>query len=274
MNSQHRWFSRAWMIMVYAFLYLPIFVLIAFSFNKGRPTHWNGFSTDSYAALAKTPEILDGLIVSLKIAVISAILSVIIGTLIAFVLQRYRRFTGKTLFSGMANTPLVMPEVVLGLSLLLVFKSLFKMEGGYLMIILGHTLLGAAYASVVIKARFSELPLAYEEAALDLGAKPLNAFFLVTLPLIAQSLISAGLLVFTISFDDVVVSQFLNGPGVKPLPNVILDNARQGAKPVLNALGAVIVFVVSAVLIAGSIWMQKREKKRNAEIAAAYRDAT
>lgn len=274
MNSQHRWFSRAWMIMVYAFLYLPIFVLIAFSFNKGRPTHWNGFSTESYAALAKTPEILDGLIVSLKIAVISAILSVIIGTLIAFVLQRYRRFTGKTLFSGMANTPLVMPEVVLGLSLLLVFKSLFKMEGGYLMIILGHTLLGAAYASVVIKARFSELPLAYEEAALDLGAKPLNAFFLVTLPLIAQSLISAGLLVFTISFDDVVVSQFLNGPGVKPLPNVILDNARQGAKPVLNALGAVIVFVVSAVLIAGSIWMQKREKKRNAEIAAAYRDAT
>ena len=274
MNSQHRWFSRAWMIMVYAFLYLPIFVLIAFSFNKGRPTHWNGFSTESYAALAKTPEILDGLIVSLKIAVISAILSVIIGTLIAFVLQRYHRFTGKTLFSGMATTQLVMPEVVLGLSLLLVFKSLFKMEGGYLMIILGHTLLGAAYASVVIKARFSELPLAYEEAALDLGAKPLNAFFLVTLPLIAQSLISAGLLVFTISFDDVVVSQFLNGPGVKPLPNVILDNARQGAKPVLNALGAVIVFVVSAVLIAGSIWMQKREKKRNAEIAAAYRDAT
>ena len=274
MNSQHRWFSRAWMIMVYAFLYLPIFVLIAFSFNKGRPTHWNGFSTESYAALAKTPEILDGLIVSLKIAVISAILSVIIGTLIAFVLQRYHRFTGKTLFSGMANTPLVMPEVVLGLSLLLVFKSLFKMEGGYLMIILGHTLLGAAYASVVIKARFSELPMAYEEAALDLGAKPLNAFFLVTLPLIAQSLISAGLLVFTISFDDVVVSQFLNGPGVKPLPNVILDNARQGAKPVLNALGAVIVFVVSSVLIAGSIWMQKREKKRNAEIAAAYRDAT
>ena len=274
MNEQHRWFARSWMVMVYAFLYLPIFVLIAFSFNKGRPTHWNGFSTESYAALAKTPEILDGLIVSLKIAVISAILSVIIGTLIAFVLQRYRRFTGKTLFSGMANTPLVMPEVVLGLSLLLVFKSLFKMEGGYLMIILGHTLLGAAYASVVIKARFSELPLAYEEAALDLGAKPLNAFFLVTLPLIAQSLISAGLLVFTISFDDVVVSQFLNGPGVKPLPNVILDNARQGAKPVLNALGAVIVFVVSSVLIAGSIWMQKREKKRNAEIAAAYRDAT
>ena len=274
MNEQHRWFARSWMVMVYAFLYLPIFVLIAFSFNKGRPTHWNGFSTESYAALAKTPEILDGLIVSLKIAVISAILSVIIGTLIAFVLQRYRRFTGKTLFSGMANTPLVMPEVVLGLSLLLVFKSLFKMEGGYLMIILGHTLLGAAYASVVIKARFSELPMAYEEAALDLGAKPLNAFFLVTLPLIAQSLISAGLLVFTISFDDVVVSQFLNGPGVKPLPNVILDNARQGAKPVLNALGAVIVFVVSSALIAGSIWMQKREKKRNAEIAAAYRDAT
>lgn len=273
MNSQYRWFARAWMALVYLFLYLPIFVLIAFSFNKGRPTKWNGFSVESYAALFKTPEILDGLMVSLKIAVISAILSVIIGTLIAFVLQRFRRFKGKTLFSGMANTPLVMPEVVLGLALLLVFKTLFKMEGGYLTIIFGHTLLGAAYASVVIKARFSELPLSFEEAALDLGAKPLQAFFLITLPLITQSLISAGLLVFTISFDDVVVSQFLSGPGVKPLPNVILDNARQGAKPVLNALGAMIVFIVSAVLIAGSLWMQKREKQRNAEIAAAFRDA-
>ena len=125
----------------------------------------------------------------------------------------------------------------------------------------------------MIRARFSEIPAAYEEAALDLGAKPLNAFFLVILPLIAQSLMSAWLLVFTISFDDVVISQFLSGPGVKPLPNVILDNARQGAKPILNALGAMIVFVVSAALIAGSIYLQKREKRIAKEIAAAYRDA-
>lgn len=272
MNARN-WFPRSWMTLVYGFLYLPIFILVLFSFNKGRPTKWNGFSVESYTALFKTPEVLDGLFVSLRISITVAILSVILGTLIAYVLQRYKRFPGKTLFSGMASTPLVMPEVVLGLSLLLVFKSLFKLEGGYLMIILGHTLLGAAYASVVIKARFSELSLSYEEAALDLGATPFTAFRLVTLPMISQSLISAALLVFTISFDDVVVSQFLSGPGVKPLPNVILDNARQGAKPLLNALGAIIVFVVSALLIAGSLWMQKQEKKRNAEIAAAYRDA-
>ncbi|MGB5108677.1 MAG: ABC transporter permease [Formosimonas sp.] len=273
MNARN-WFPRSWMTMVYGFLYLPIFILVLFSFNKGRHTKWNGFSVESYTALFKTREVLDGLFVSLRISITVAVLSVILGTLIAFVLQRYRRFPGKALFNGMASTPLVMPEVVLGLSLLIFFKSMpFKLEGGYLMIILGHTLLGAAYATVVIKARFSELPLSFEEAALDLGATPFTAFRLVTLPMIAQSLISAGLLVFTISFDDVVISQFLSGPGVKPLPNVILDNARQGAKPLLNALGAIIVFVVSAVLIAGSIWMQKQEKKRNAEIAAAYRDA-
>ncbi|MGL4767445.1 MAG: ABC transporter permease [Formosimonas sp.] len=269
-----KWFPRTWMTLVYAFLYAPILIMVVFSFNKGRPTQWRGFSLENYELLFKTPEIGSSLWVSLKIAVTVACFSVVIGTLIAFVLNRYRKFTGKTLFSGMASTPLVMPEVVLGLALLLVFKQLFKLDGGYLTIILGHTLLGAAYATVVIRARFSEIPPAYEEAALDLGAKPLAAFFLVVLPLIAQSLMSAWLLVFTISFDDVVISQFLSGPGVKPLPNVILDNARQGAKPILNALGAMIVFIVSAVLIAGSIWMQKREKRMAQEIAAAYRDAT
>lgn len=268
------WFPRTWMTLVYAFLYTPILIMIVFSFNKGRPTQWRGFSLENYELLFKTPEIAGSLWVSLKIAIIAACLSVIIGTLIAFVLNRYRKFPGKTLFAGMSSTPLVMPEVVLGLALLLVFKQLFHIEGGYLTIILGHTLLGAAYACVVIRARFSEIPPAYEEAALDLGAKPLAAFFLVVLPLIAQSLMSAWLLVFTISFDDVVISQFLSGPGVKPLPNVILDNARQGAKPILNALGAMIVFVVSAALIAGSIWMQKREKRMQREIAAAYRDAS
>ena len=193
----------------------------------------------------------------------------------AFVLIRYRRFFGKTLFSGMANTPLVMPEVVLGLSLLIVFKDLFHVQGGaYWTIILGHSLLGAAYATVVIKARLSELSLTYEEAALDLGAKPLQVFFLVTLPMIAQSLISAWLLVFTISFDDVVISEFLKGPGVQTLPNVIMNYSRQGTKPVVVALGAMIVFVVSIILISGSIWMQKREKRRQEEIAAAFRDAT
>ena len=127
---------------------------------------------------------------------------------------------------------------------------------------------------MVIKARLSELSLTYEEAALDLGARPLQVFFLVTLPMIAQSLMSAALLVFTISFDDVVIAEFLKGPGVQTLPNVIMNYSRQGTRPVVVALGAMIVFVVSFVLISGSIWMQKREKRRQAEIAAAFRDAT
>ena len=270
-----KWFSRSWMSMVYLFLYLPIIVLVIFSFNKGRPTRWNGFTLENYVDLFHNQQVIDGLLASLRVAAITAVLSVIIGTLIAFVLVRYRGFVGKTLFSGMANTPLVMPEVVLGLSLLIVFKDLFHVQGGaYWTIVLGHTLLGAAYASVVIKARLSELSLTYEEAALDLGARPLQVFFLVTLPMIAQSLLSAAMLVFTISFDDVVIAEFLKGPGVQTLPNVIMNYSRQGTKPVVVALGATIVFVVSFVLIAGSIWMQKREKRHQAEIAAAFRDAT
>lgn len=272
--SNFKWFARSWMGVVYLFLYLPIIVLVVFSFNKGRPTKWNGFTFDNYIDLAGNQQVLDGLFASLRVATITACLSVIIGTLIAFVLQRYHRFIGKTLFVGMANTPLVMPEVVLGLSLLLVFKGVFHVAGGaYWTIVLGHTLLGAAYASVVIKARLSELSLTYEEAALDLGAKPFQVFYLVTLPMIAQSLVSAALLVFTISFDDVVIAEFLKGPGVQTLPNVIMNYSRQGTKPVVVALGATIVFVVSFILITGSIWMQKREKRRQEEIAAAYRDA-
>ena len=273
--KNYKWFSKLWMAAVYFFLYMPIFVLVIFSFNKGRPTRWNGFTLENYVDLFQNDKVIDGLLASLRVASITAILSVIIGTLIAFVLVRYRGFVGKTLFSGMANTPLVMPEVVLGLSLLIVFKEVFKVEGGaYWTIIMGHTLLGAAYASVVIKARLSELSNTYEEAALDLGAKPFQVFYLVTLPMIAQSLISAALLVFTISFDDVVIAEFLKGPGVETLPNVIMNYSRQGTKPVVVALGATIVFVVSTLLISGSIWMQKREKKRQAEIAAAFRDAT
>ncbi|GHA71706.1 putrescine ABC transporter permease PotI [Formosimonas limnophila] len=274
MKAQHRWFSLSWMTLVYGFLYLPIFILILFSFNSGRSSVWQGFSIKGYQALLRDSQMMSGLMVSLKIALTSATFSVMIGTLIAFVLVRYTRFSGRTLFSGMASTPLVMPEVVLGLSLLLVFKSWVGIQGGYTTIILGHILLGAAYASVVIQARMTEVPKSYEEAALDLGAKPLNTFFLVTLPLIAQSLLSAWLLVFTISFDDVVISQFLSGPGVKPLPTVIFENAKFGAKPVVNAVGTVIVLVVSTLLIAGSIWLQKREKRIQREIAAAYRDAS
>ena len=270
-----KWFSRSWMSMVYLFLYLPIIVLVIFSFNEGRPTRWNGFTLENYTDLFQNQQVIDGLFASLRVAAITAVLSVVIGTLIAFVLVRYRGCVGTTLCSGVGNAPLVMPEVVLGLSLLIVFEDLFKVEGGaYWTIILGHTLLGAAYASVVIKARLSELSLTYEEAALDLGARPLQVFFLVTLPMIAQSLMSAALLVFTISFDDVVIAEFLKGPGVQTLPNVIMNYSRQGTRPVVVALGAMIVFVVSFVLISGSIWMQKREKRRQAEIAAAFRDAT
>ena len=240
----NRWFGRGWLSLGYLFLYLPIVALVVYSFNDSPlPNVWRGFTLKWYVQLAGDTELLAGLWLSLKIALLTACGSVVLGTLAAFALVKYRRFGGRTLFSGMVNAPLVMPEVVVGLSLLLMLVSVQRAIGyperGLVTIWIGHLLLGMAYATVVVQARLQELNPQLEEAALDLGARPAQVFWLVTLPMIAQSMASAWLLTFTISLDDVVLSAFLSGPGSTTMPLVIFSRARLGLNPSVNAVAKI-----------------------------------
>jgi putrescine transport system permease protein len=275
----NRWFGRGWLAAGFAFLYLPIVALVLYSFNDSPlPNVWRGFTLKWYVALAGDSEMLSGLWLSLKIAFFTACGSVVLGTLAAFTLVKYKRFTGRTLFSGMVSAPLVMPEVVVGLSLLLMLVSVQRAIGfperGMLTIWFGHLLLGMAYATVVIQARLSDMNPQLEEAALDLGARPHQVFWLVTLPLIAQSLASAWLLTFTISLDDVVLSAFLSGPGSTTMPLVIFSRARLGLNPSVNAVATIIVAVVAIGVVAASYLIARAERRRQQEMAAAFRATT
>ncbi len=265
-----------WLAAGYLFLYLPIVALVVYSFNDSPlPNVWRGFTLKWYRALAVDDEILGGLWLSLRIAFFTACGSVVLGTLTAFVLVKYRRFPGRTLFAGMAGAPLVMPEVVIGLSLLLMLVSVQNAIGvperGMTTIWLGHLLLGLAYAAVVVQARLQELNPQLEEAAMDLGARPQQVFWLVTLPMIAPSLAAAWLLTFTLSLDDVVVSAFLSGPGSTTLPLVIFSRARLGLNPSVNAVATLIVAVVAVGVVAASWLIADAERRRQREIAQALR---
>jgi putrescine transport system permease protein len=272
----NRWFARGWLSAGYLFLYLPIFALVLYSFNDSPiPNVWRGFTLKWYAALASDREIQAGLWLSLKIAFLTACGSVVLGTMAAFALVRYKRFKGRTLFSGMVNAPLVMPEVVVGLSLLLMLVSVQRAIGfperGMLTIWLGHLLLGMAYAAVIVQSRLLDLNSSLEEAAMDLGAKPSQVFWLVTLPMISQSLMSAWLLTFTISLDDVVLSAFLSGPGATTMPLVIFSRARLGLNPSVNAVATLIVLVVAIGVLVASWMIARTERKRLLDMAEAAR---
>jgi putrescine transport system permease protein len=275
-----RWFEKhfgkAWMLVVYLFLYVPLFFMVVFSFNSTRQdARFTGFSLRWYEALTRDTKIVEGFWLSIQVATITGVLSAVLGTFAAFVLVRYRRFVGRTIFSGMVNAPLVMPEVVIGLSLLLLMvgaQNLFGWpERGMMTIVLGHTLLGMAYGMVVVQSRLLEVDRALEEAAMDLGARPHEVFFLVTLPNIAQGILAAFLLSFTLSFDDVVISEFLSGPGVSTLPQVIFGYARRGINPTIYAAATLLIITVSTVIISYSVWVARRTRKREREIAAAAR---
>jgi putrescine transport system permease protein len=273
-NFAQRWFGRGWLSLGYLFLYLPIVVLVVFSFNSSRQDMvWSGFSTQWYTALMNDTEIISGFGLSLRIALMTACASVTLGTFAAFVLNRYQRFAGRTLFSGMVSAPLVMPEVIIGLSLLLMLVSVQKMFGfperGLMTIWLGHTLLGMAYAAVVVQSRLQEMSKSLEEAAMDLGCRPHQVFFLVTLPNITQALGSAWLLTFTLSLDDVVLSAFLSGPGSSTMPIVIFSRARLGLDPRVNAVAALTILVVSIGVIASSLYIARNERLRQKQVAAA-----
>ena len=277
--KNNNWFSGGVLGLGYLFLYLPIITLVIFSFNSSQMvTLWAGFSTKWYVALLHDEEILRATWLSLKIAFFTATASAILGTFAAFVLVRYKNFFGRPLFNGMITAPLVMPEIVIGLSLLLFMVSLQKATGwperGAMTIWVGHTLVGMAYATVSIRARLQELNRSLEEAAMNLGCRPGKVFLLITLPLIAQSIVSAWLLTFTVSLDDVILSAFLSGPGSTTLPLVVFSRARLGLNPEVNAIATVIIVIVSIGVIAASIYMSRSEKKLQREMAEAYRDAS
>jgi putrescine transport system permease protein len=250
-------FGKFWLAGVFAFFYLPLAFLVVFSFNSTRQDSvFTGFSWRWYQALVNDSRLVDGFFLSLNVALLSATLGTVLATMAAYALVRFGAFRGRTLFNAMLASPLVMPEVIIGMSLLLLFVGMERLLGwpgrGTLTIMLGHALLGMAYASVVIQSRLKDMDRSIEEAALDLGCRPYQVFFLVTLPNMSQALIAAWLLTFTLSFDDVVVSEFLAGPGVTTLPQVIFNYARRGVNPSIYAAASILMLVVTlAVVIYG-----------------------
>jgi len=276
--TNNKIFSNLWMIAVYLFLYLPIFTLVVYSFNDSKLiSTWTHASLRWYEALIKDDDLISAVLLSLKIAGISALMSVFFGTFTAFALNRYKRFKGRTLLSSMSSMPLVMPDVIVGLSLLLMIISVQHWLGfpekGLFTILLGHALLGTAYAAVVVTSRLREMDSKLDEAAMDLGCKPWQVFYLVTLPLLLPALISAFLLTFTLSFDDVVLSSFLPGPGYSTMPMVIFSRARLGLNPTINAVATVTIVVVTFAVIASSFYTSHQARKRKREEAQAYSDS-
>ena len=266
--------ARFWLAAVFLFLYIPLLFLIVFSFNSTRQDGvFTGFSLRWYEALLTDSRLVEGFWLSLKVALLTGTLSVVLGCFAAFVLVRYRQFSGRTLFYGMVNAPLVMPEVIIGLSLLLLMVASQRIFGfperGFATLVLGHTLLGMAYATTVITSRLQDMDRSIEEAAMDLGCKPVQVFFLITLPSIAPALVSSWLLAFTLSFDDVVLSEFLSGPGVTTLPQVIFSYARRGVNPSIYAAATLLIATISLGIIAYSLYMFRRRDRATDALKAA-----
>lgn len=261
----------------FAFLYIPIVSLIVYSFNESRlVTVWGGFSTKWYGALLQNEQILNAAWLSVKVAVISATLAVVLGTLAGMVLARFGPFKGRTLLSGLTTAPLVMPEVITGLSLLLLFVTMEQLLGwpagrGVTTIVISHITFTMAFVTVVVQSRLSQMDDSLEEAAMDLGARPHKVFFLITLPIIFPALLSGWLLAFTLSLDDLVITSFVAGPGSSTLPMVIFSKVRLGVSPDINALATILVAVVAlGALVAGVVMArQQKARDRDAQMALA-----
>lgn len=242
----------------FAFLYLPILLLVLFSFNEFRlVTVWGGFSTRWYGEVLRNEMLLEAAWTTLRIAFVSATLALVIGTLAAISLVRFAVFRGRTLFSGMVFAPLVMPEVITGLSLLLLFVSL-DWQRGFWTVVIAHTTFATAYVAVVVQSRLLTFDTMLEEAAMDLGAPPLKTFFVITLPVIAPALVSSWLLAFTLSLDDLVVASFTTGPGATTLPMRIYSQVRLGVTPEINAISTLMIGFVTIGVISASLLQKRR----------------
>ena len=265
----------AWLMAGFAFLYIPILSLVFFSFNQSKlVTVWGGFSTRWYASLMRNEQILGAAWLSVRIAAISALLAVVLGTLVAVCLTRFGHFRGRALLSGLSTAPLVMPEVITGLSLLLLFVAMEQAFGwpagrGTLTIIIAHTTFALAYVPVVVQSRLTGMDPSIEEAAMDLGARPAKVFFVITLPIIMPALVSGFLLAFTLSLDDLVISSFVSGPGATTLPMVIYSKVRLGLSPEINALATLMVVIVALGVVAAGLVLNQAEKTRQRDAKMA-----
>ncbi|EKV32484.1 Putrescine transport system permease protein PotI [Caenispirillum salinarum AK4] len=259
----------------FAFLYVPILLLIIYSFNENRlVTVWSGFSTKWYLELFQDDNILDAAWVSLRVAVFSATIATILGTIAGMVMARFGRFRGRTMFSGMLSAPLVMPEVITGLSLLLLFVALEQAIGipagrGVSTITIAHSTFTMAFVAVIIQSRLAQMDESVEEAALDLGARPAKVFFAITLPIISPAIVAGWLLAFTMSLDDLVVASFTSGPASTTLPMVVFSSVRLGVSPKINALATLLVLVAALTILLAAWFMRRQEAQRDKAAAAA-----
>ncbi len=265
-------FSTIMLILGLIFLYLPMFILVIYSFNASRlVTVWAGFSTKWYVELFQDEQLMGAVWTSLRIAFYSASMAVILGTVSAFAIDRFGKFRGRTAFNSMLTAPLVMPDVITGLSLLLLFVTMadligWPMERGMLTIWIAHVTFSTAYVAVVVGARLREVDRSIEEAAMDLGATPFRTFFLITIPTIAPSLAAGWLLAFTLSLDDLVIASFVSGPGSTTLPMVVFSSVRLGISPKINAMATLIILVVSLAALFGWWFMRRSERERRASL--------
>ncbi len=256
------WFNAISLTLGFAFLYIPMLILITYSFNAGKlVTVWSGFSTKWYGELFRNEAFLDAAWVTLKVAVMSSTIATVLGTMAAYVMVRAGRFPGRTLFSGMIYAPLVMPEVITGLSLLLLFISI-GLDRGVLTIVLAHTTFSMCFVSVVVSSRLVTFDQSLEEAALDLGCTGFEAFRLVTLPIIMPAVVSGWLLAFTLSLDDLVIASFTSGPSSTTLPIKIFSAVRLGVSPEINALSTIMIGLVTIGVIGASLTSKRSIVKR------------
>jgi putrescine transport system permease protein len=277
MNQNRSYFLLTALVLGFAFLYIPILSVIAYSFNESKlVTVWGGFSTKWYGVLFDDRQMLEGVWLSLRIAAVTATGAVIFGTLAGLVLARFGKFRGRTTLAGMVTAPLVMPEVITGLSLLLLFVALAPLpfvpdQRGFSTIAIAHITLTMAYVTVVVQSRLSTMDDSIEEAAMDLGARPAKVFLVITLPIIAPAIVSGWLLAFTLSLDDLVIASFAAGPSTNTLPMMIFSKVRLGVTPEINALATLMVSVVAVFVIATGILMARQDKarQRDAQMAAA-----
>jgi putrescine transport system permease protein len=262
-------FNITSLVVGYAFLYIPIFTVIVFSFNESKlVTTWSRFSTKWYASLWDNEGLFDAVWSSFIIATTTATVAVILGTFAAVAMVRFGAFRGRTLFSGLVSAPLIMPDIITGLAMLMLFVAMQQFTGwpthrGLMTITIAHITLAIAYVYLVVQARLQDFDRSLEEAALDLGAKPAKVFMLITLPLIAPSLVSGWLLAFALSLDDLVIASFLSGPGATTLPMLIFSSIRLGLNPEINALASILVGIIALGVIIAGIFIYGKQKRKS-----------